>query len=399
MKYLVLTPSGAVDEPLDELEGRTPLAAATLPVLNELASRARLGTARLAPPGEHTDSAWARASLLGHDPERMPIARGPLEALARGIRLGRRDRAFRLNFVTANKGVLTDPTAGHISTTESERLLADLRLIGTRFELHLGDGHRHLLVWRECGPLSGLRTYPPQAVLHALMRRFLPSGRDSRPLAAFMREAGRLLAGHEINTVRQDLGESPATDIWVWGHGQLSAAPSIEQRFGVRGVLLSDAPLMRGLGRFLRLDARPLSPRTSEGEDGSAAPTPESIRRSAEAALDGADLVIVHVGLIDTISHRGDAAKKVAALEALDRELVGPLVERLRREEDWRLLVIPDHGTSLRTRSHLDGPTIFLLTGSDVETDRGGRFDEAHAREGEMHLERGSELFEYFLRR
>jgi 2,3-bisphosphoglycerate-independent phosphoglycerate mutase len=395
MKFAIVIPEGAPDRPVEELGGRTPLSAARTPMLDELARRGRLGTARTIPEGMHPTGEVGLLSVLGYDPTQYAVARGPLEAFARGVRLGRRDQAFRCNLVTVTEGVLQDACAGYIRTGEASRIVEDLRQVlpDPRFELHEGPSFRQLLVWRDIGPLSGLQTLPPHVCLGQPIRRNLPRGRESTPLLTFIRRAAEILHEHDVNAVRHDLGENPASGVWPWGQGRLGSIPSFESRFGLRGVAVAGVDRVRGLARLIRWETREVPEATGLLDTGLSAKG-----AAAVAALDAVDLVCVHVEAADEAGHLGSPEEKVRILERVDSEIVAPLVERLRREPGWRILVIPGHATPVGVRTHADDPVPFVMAGGDIESNRGEVFDERGAAEGELHLERAHELMEYFLR-
>lgn len=395
MKFAIVIPEGAPDRPLEELGGRTPLSAARLPVLDELARRGRLGRARTVPEGMYPTGEVGLLSALGYDPRQWALARGPLEAFARGVRLGRRDQAFRCNLVTVTDGELRDACAGYISTAEALRIVADLRQVlpDPRLELHEGPSFRQLLIWREIGPLSGLQTVPPHVCLGRPVRRSLPRGRESTPLLTFIRRAAELLGEHDVNVVRHDLGENPANAIWPWGHGRLGSVPSFESRFGLRAAIVAGTDMARGLGRLIRWEVRDVP-----GANGLLDTDLSAKGSAAVSALDSVDLVCVHVEAADEAGHLGNPQEKVRILEQIDSQIVAPLVARLCHEPAWRILVIPGHATPVPERTHTDDAVPFVMAGSDIESNRGEAFDERSAAEGELHLERAHELMEYFLR-
>ena len=51
MKYIVILGDGMADEPLDALGGKTPLACAETPVMDELASKGEMGMVQNVPAG------------------------------------------------------------------------------------------------------------------------------------------------------------------------------------------------------------------------------------------------------------------------------------------------------------------------------------------------------------
>jgi 2,3-bisphosphoglycerate-independent phosphoglycerate mutase len=117
------------------------------------------------------------------------------------------------------------------------------------------------------------------------------------------------------------------------------------------------------------------------------------------AALDRYDLVFSHVEAPDEASHQADWRTKVASIEAIDRHVVAPVVEKLKTYPEWRVLVMPDHPTNIATRKHGYAPTLFAMAGTRVPgpTVPGG-YSEANARASGLHIERGHELMEFFLR-
>jgi 2,3-bisphosphoglycerate-independent phosphoglycerate mutase len=254
MKFAVLILAGATDEPVADLDARTPLQAAATPGLDELAASGRLGMASILPPDSEPLGEALLMSVLGYDPREFIPARGPIEALAHGVRLGRPDRAFRVNLVTVRDGRLLDAGGGFVGDREAAELLSALRPgLPPELELHAGQSYRHLLVWRGCGALGDLVTRPPHTCVGQSVDRNLPRGRGAEVLLDLMQRSPLLLDEHDVNAVRRELGEQPANALWPHGGGVLPAPPSFESRFGVRGQMIAGAPLARGLARLLRL--------------------------------------------------------------------------------------------------------------------------------------------------
>jgi len=397
VKYALIIPDGAVDEPNADLDGKTPLQAAALSALNRLATGGRVGTACTLAPDRPPAAEDGLMSVIGYDPSRLHIARGPLEALARGLRPGPRDQIFRCNLVSLIDGYLRDPTAGYIATPEAARIIADLNagLLEQNLQLHAGVSYRHLLVWKDVGPLPKLITTPPERVLDRPAKKFLPSGPDAEPLSRLIRWSQEVLAEHDVNAVRRDLGENVANSIWLWGQGPPApSVPLFRQRFGLSGAVVAGADLMRGLAQLVGWDVLDAPGATGLMETDFAAKG-----RAAIAALDDHDLVCVHIEAADEAGQLGLAPEKCHALEAIDRDIVEPLVRRLEAESQWRLLVMPGHATSTASRTITADPVIFVMAGTGIDSNRGEAFDEPNGEIGEMHLERAADLMEYFLRR
>ncbi len=396
MKFALLIPEGAPDAPLAELDGRTPLQAAQLPNLDALARGGRLGTARTFPDDLPAHSEIALLSTLGYDPRQHRAGRAALEARSAGIAFGPRDLVLLCDFINSADGRLIDVLAADVTNDEAQAFVGVLNAHSpdAKLRFYTGRGHRNFCVWHECKAQPALVTTPPTDMLGELMRPHLPRGRGSRLLCDVLKRAEELLPPHDINHVRRDLGENPTTGIWLWGNGPAPTLPMFRERFGVSGALASNAFLPRGLARFLRWEL--LEAGTAPGESD---PPLEDVARAAGAALAQFDLVCVHLRAADIAGHAGRASDKVAALERIDAQLVAPLVEALRAQGDWRLLVMPAHATLCQSRRHSAQRTLFLLAGSDIATNRGEAFDEINGQAGEMHLEHAWELMPYFLRR
>jgi 2,3-bisphosphoglycerate-independent phosphoglycerate mutase len=396
MKCAIVIPAGAVDEPVEELGGDTPLQAAQLPACDELALSGAVGITRTVPAGLPATSENALASVLGYDPTKFPVPRGPLEALALGVAVGGRDQVFRCNLATISDGRLLDFAAGYIAPNEAQPLIAHLNAVfgPEGVEFVAGRSYRNLLVWRDAGPLPKLRTVSPHDLVDQPVKKHAPRGRGSDPLRKLLKRAQEVLAEHDVNVVRQDLGENPANAIWPWGQGVLPDVPSFLTRQGLRGALVAGSFLARGLGQLIGWEVIVPPGATALPDTDYAAKG-----RAAVAALERFDLVCVHVEAPDEAGHLGDARAKVRALEAIDREIVTPVLAALKKEPRWRMLVMPDHATPVTARTHTAAPTVFALAGTGIESNRGKALDERNAAMGEMNVERGWELMEYCLRR
>src|SRR3954470_7351067 len=126
MKYAIIIPDGAADEPLAELGGKTPIEAAQTPNMDRVAMEGRQGLVRTVPDGFESGSDVATMTLLGYDPAVYHTGRAPLEAAAQQIPLAPSDWVFRCNPVTGVAGIMKAHSAGGISNAEAQRLLADL---------------------------------------------------------------------------------------------------------------------------------------------------------------------------------------------------------------------------------------------------------------------------------
>src|SRR5690349_8762191 len=200
MKYAIIIPDGAADEPLKELGGKTPLEAANTPNMDAIAKAGRLGTVRTVPEGFESGSDVATMCLLGYDPVVYHTGRAPLEAAAQRIPLSPTDWVFRCNLVTVVDGIMKDHSAGGISDAEAQRLIRDLarHLKAPGFEFYTGVSYRNLLVYRGHEEFD-VQTKPPHEIPDEPAGKWVPKGKGSEILRDIMDESRDLFARHEIN--------------------------------------------------------------------------------------------------------------------------------------------------------------------------------------------------------
>jgi len=394
MKYCVLIFDGMADRPIDSLGGKTPLEVASTPNMDRISTTGRLGMLRTSPDGMEPDSGVALMSILGTDPARHACGRGPLEAAALGVDLGPGAVAFRCDLVTAAGGRMIDPTAGRITSAEGAALVGVLneRLGTPEISFHPGVDSRHLMVYRGRVNVSA-RCTPPCEFVGGEFRKRFPEGPGTKILRDLIERSAAVLEGHDINTVRVDHGENPATMIWLWGGGKEPVLQPFAEQYGKNGALVSTVNIAKGLGRHLGL-------RVIEGEGVIGRPD-VNYDGKADAALRAlyeADMVVVYLDAIDEISHVGTAADKVLAIENVDRAIVGRVLDAMSDRDDVRMLIAPGHMTSVEERAHLSEPVPFAMCGARIVSVRELPFSEKTAAITGLEIEHGHELMAYFLR-
>ena len=314
-----------------------------------------------------------------------------------GVTLGPHDWAIRCNLVTVDREEMRDFTAGHITSEEGRALVESLqRELGSpTLEFHAGVSYRNLLVYRGSGPGPfgpETRTQAPHDIPDRPIAGFLPHGPGSELLRTLMERSRDVLRDHPVNRERVRRGQRPATQIWLWGQGQAPSLPPFAELYGKRGAIISAVDLVRGVGALLgwrRIDV--------PGATGYLDTDYAAKGRYAVNALPEFDLVCVHIEAPDEASHEGRADAKVQALEAIDRHIVGPLLDALPRTGAWRMLVSPDHRTPLRTRAHAHGPVPFALAGTGIAPAGAAGYDELTAASSLVVYDRGYELMRTFL--
>jgi len=393
MKYAIIIPDGAADTPIEGLGGRTPLAAAEKPTIDAVARAGKIGTVCNIPPSMPPGSDVAILSLLGYDPTQYYTGRGPLEAAARGLEVGPDEWVFRCNFVTIVDGVMQDHAAGHISTAEATRLIDEIndKLATDGMRFHPGVGYRHLMT---LAAEMDVTTTPPHDILGRPAEPHLPSGAGADLLLSITRRSGAILAEHEINAVRRDLGENVASSIWLWGQGKMPSLDDFTERFGLSAAVITAVDLVRGIAALTGMTCIDVPGATGYVDTDYAGKG-----AAAVAALDTHDLVIVHVEAPDECGHNNEPELKTRAIEQIDRHIVAPILERLEGEgEHWRILICPDHPTPCALRTHTADPVPFVIAGENVKHVLTVPFEEQTAADSDLHVTFGHEMMEYFLK-
>ncbi len=392
-KYIVLIPDGMADDPLAELGGLTPLEAADTPHMNALAGRGLVGMVRNVPAGMSPGSDVAVMSVLGYDPARYHTGRAPLEAPAIGVDLEPGLIAYRMNLITITNGQMVDFAAGHISNDEATVLVETLeQFIGSEeFRFYSGTSYRHLLVTTDRDLLE-MTCRPPHDIIGQSIINYLPRGPKAERLLDLMDRAGEILESHEINVQRKESGKNPANRIWFWGQGVRPQMPLFKDVFGISGAIISAVPLLQSLAAYLGLECVHV-----DGMTGYLDTNYIGKGKAAVEALKKHDFVCIHVEAPDEAGHCGDYQAKIEAIERIDQDVLGTVVDDLNHYDQWRILVLPDHPTPVTLRTHTSKPVPFLLCGTGIDSVGVKEMGESHARSTGILIDKGHRLTEILL--
>lgn len=394
MKFILVVGDGMADEPLEELGGRTPLEVSRTPNMDFYARNGTVGLVRTIPEGMPPGSDVANMSLMGYSPQTYYTGRAPLEAASMGLELGPEDIVFRCNLVTLEERQgdfsMADYSGGGIATDRAGQFIQALndKLADPAFRFYAGVSYRHVLLCRDARQkFEGLTTIPPHDILGQSVDSHLPSGPGSRKLREMMDQARNVMLAHVSSC--PDAGPSgEANAIWLWGQGHRPEMPPLQERFGVRGVVVSAVDLIKGLGRCAGLDSVEVPGATGDLDTNYQGKAYAVLR-----ALREYDFAFLHVEAPDEASHRGNLQEKIEAIERLDEEVLGLLKKGLSRMKiPHRLAVLPDHLTPLRIRTHSDTPVPFLLYPG--EPSLGASYSEREAEQSGICLEDGSKMLE-----
>ncbi len=364
MKLAVVLGDGMADWAVDELDGKTPLDVANHPYMDKFAQDGVFGLAKTVPDGMKPGSDTANLSVFGYDPKRYYSGRSPLEAASLGIDLAQTDVTYRCNLVTlSNETDIADTTmidysAGEISTEEARELILylDQKLSSEGVRLYPGFSYRHCLVLNNAE--AGAELTPPHDFTGNPVAGRLPSGKNSDLLMYWMEQARKLLSDHPVNKARVAAGKNPANAIWFWGEGRRPALTPFLKKNGLKGAVISAVDLIQGIGRCAEMQVVKVAGATGTFETNFAG--------KAAAAVDvlsrGADFVYVHIEAADECGHHGQLKEKIYSIEQIDLQVIKPIYAYLENcGEDYAILVLPDHPTPLKIRTHASDPVPFAL--------------------------------------
>ena len=379
MKYIVILGDGMADEPIDALGGKTPLACAETPVMDELASKGEMGMVQNVPAGMAPGSDVANLSVMGYNPAVCYSGRSPLEALSVGVAMEPTDIVLRCNIVTlteeepyAEKTIL-DHSSGEISTADADILMDAIRenFNSDEFQYYTGTSYRHITIWKN-GVMPQLE--PPHDHLTQVIGPYLP---QEPKLRSMMEKSFAILNTHPLNLERAAKGKNKANSLWFWGAGTKPSLQNFAEKTGLKGAMVSAVDLLKGIavGAGMKVYQVP-------GATGSIDTNFEGKAQAAIDALtkDGCDFVYVHVEAPDEMGHQGLVKEKIQSIEYLDRRLIAPVKKAMEDAgEDFRMLVLPDHPTPIRLRTHTGDPVPYVLYDSTRQRKSIQKYTEAEA--------------------
>lgn len=396
MKYVLILGDGMADEPLEELDGMTPLAYAKTPSMDLLAPQSEIGMVKTVPEGMSPGSDTANLSVLGYDPKIYYSGRSPLEALNIGVEMKDGDVAIRANLVTLSaeeksyedKRIL-DHSSDEISTEDAAVLLEAVKqeLQNEMFQFYVGTSYRHCLIWAD-GQVVPLT--PPHDIRGREIKEYLP---QEKLLLDMQKKSYEILSKHPLNLARQERGENPANSLWFWGAGTKPALSSFYEKFHKKGAMISAVDLLKGIA--VGTDMHNI---TVEGANGGLNTNYEG---KAQAAVDvllkeGYDFVYVHVEAPDEMGHQGSVEKKLKAIEYLDSRVIGPVKEALDASgEDYRMLILPDHPTPICVKTHTSNPVPYMLYDSTRPEQQDWKYNEKEAAASGSLVKQGHELIKH----
>jgi len=399
MKYIVILADGMADYPVDVLSGKTPMEVAKKPHMDDFAANGELLYVKTVGEGMKPGSDVANLAVMGYDATRFYTGRSPLEAASIGIDLSPDETTFRTNLVTLSdeenyaEKTMLDYSAEEISTAEADALVAALNEHFASEDMHFytGTSYRHLLVWKNAPKEFHLT--PPHDISDRVVGEYLP---DNERLRSMMMESASFLKDHPVNQARIANGKRPATSMWIWGEGTKPALLSFQEKYGLKGSMISAVDLLKGIGYCAGMNVVEVP--------GATGTYTTNFRGKAEAALkelqNGQDFVYIHMEAPDECGHQGDVEHKILSIELIDKEVIAYLKEELEKAgEEYSILVMPDHPTPISMKTHVSDPVPCALYRSGMHRGSSDVLTEACAKENGRYIDQGYTLMEYFLQK
>lgn len=398
MKYLVLIPDGMADEKVEALGNRTPMEAANKPNMNALAKKSLIGTVSNVPQGMVPESDTANMAILSFDPKIYSKGRSPLEAVSMGIEMQPDETAYRCNVVTLSDDgdyedkIILDHSADEITTAEADQLIKALeeKLGNDIRRFYTGVSYRHCLIWKNGNDKYNFMR--PHDILGKRIGEYLPRESDGgAEFLRLMKESFEILNHHPVNEARRARGLKPANSAWLWSPGKKPQLPNFKEQWGLDGAVISAVDLIKGIGLCAGMKSIDV-----EGATGNVHTNYEGKANAAiQAFKDGYDYVYVHVEGPDECGHRAELENKVLSIELIDQKILAPVYEYLKSSgEDFRIMILPDHPTPLRIRTHSIDPVPFMIYDSKVENYGVENFSEESAQAKKFYIANGYKLME-----
>lgn len=401
MKYVVVLYDGMADYPVPALGGKTPMMCADKPNMDYLAQRSEVGLIKTVADGLKPGSDVANMSVMGFDPMKFYTGRSPLEAASIGIDMKPSDVSLRCNLVTLSEDdkpyeekTIEDYCADDISTEEAEEIIKTIeKELGTdEFKFYSGVSYRHCLIWANGTTDLGTMT-APHDITGKVITDYLSTAENAKPLIEMMKKSYDILKDHPVNLARKAQGKRPANSIWLWGEGTRPAMQSFEEIFGIKGSVVSAVDLIKGIGGCAKMEVAEV-----EGTTGYLDTNFEGKANAALDLLERNDLVYIHFEAPDECGHRNEPENKVKAIEMIDSRVLPILFDGLKKYDDYKIMILPDHPTPIVTRTHASDPVPYLIYHKNNEITGVDTINEETAKTTGNFIDFGPSIMPHFLK-
>ena len=415
-KILYIVLDGLGDQPIKELNNKTPLEAATTPNMDRLAQQGRSGLVYPVGKAIAPESDIAVISLLGYDAHKYYTGRGPLEAFAEGLDIQDGNLALRVNFATAEADgkTIKDRRVGRNLTSEEATLLAKeinskVTLTSATFEFKNTIGHRGVLVIRGMhSKLSGWVTntdpaYDREGVFGVAKEKFENKLAVSQPMPGyensleakeaalllneFTEKSHQVLSAAQVNKNRLAENKLPANLILSRDAGDhLPKFPNLSAQYNLKFGSFVQMPVEKGIALLTGIEIIDVP--------GSSGHLDVDYPIWAKLAIDSLkkyDCIYVHIKGPDEPAHDGDFRKKKEIIEAIDKFFFARLIPKLDMKNTL-IAVTADHSTVCAIKAHSADPVPLLISGANTKPNGSLSFSEKAAAQGSLGELKGQDI-------
>ncbi len=393
MRYVVILGDGMADLPINSLGDKTPLQVADKPYMDKFAKIGIMGQIKTVYDGLSPGSDVANLCVMGFDTSKNYSGRSPLEAASIGVSLCDTDITYRANLVTLSgeedykDKTMVDYSAGEITSSEAKELIeAVQKALGNEsYSFYAGVSYRHLLLRKDMKKAGKL--IPPHDISGKKIGEYVP---QDEIIYDFMVKSYEILKDHPVNKKRISEGKNPANSIWVWGEGTKPQLENYKEKFGISGSVISAVDLIKGIAILSGLKSIDV-----EGATGTVHTNFEGKAKAAiEALKNGDEFLYIHLEAADESGHQGSIEDKIKSIELIDEKIIKPIYEYLiETQEEFRLLVLPDHPTPIELKTHTREPVPFvLIKDTDKEIKNNFIYSEEDSKKSGIFIEKGHTL-------
>lgn len=381
--YIII--DGMADLPID---GETPLSTAYKPNMDWLAKNGVVGEVNLVPKTMNVWSHIADVSLLGYDPKKIYLKRGPIEAIGADIPLKEGHLAIRCNFATIddNNEKIIDRRAGRsdYGLDELSRYINENVSIGVPFSFLRTYGHRAVLTIK--ANLSDEITDNDPYRNGEKVKRVTGLTKDAMLSAKivqdFIDKVHDVIKFHPKNGERKEKGFLPANYIIVREAGnKVKAYPRFLKTWKIKkATCIAELGVTRGICLLAGMGAVTVP-------DVSFEESLNFIFDNINDLLPDNQLIVVHIKGPDLPAHDGNFKEKKKMIEKID--------EKLEQFKNFNgiLVITSDHITSTYYRKHEHGPVPVLIYGKGKDAVK--TFDEISVKKGKLKKYDGKKLLKY----
>ena len=402
MVYVLL--DGVGDLPHPDLDGKTPLEAASTTHMDTLAKNGVMGQVISVGKGIAPESDIAVFNMLGYKFQHSDYAgRGVIEAIGIGIDFQDGDLALRGNFATLdNEGRIIDRRAGRkIERDDAEKISKEIeneiKFSNPNASVVVAPtiGHRIIVRLRDNKPLSSeiTNTDPAYARIDGMgiakavsdfmkiekcipMEQTEDASNAANLVNEFTEQSLEIMKKSNVNRQRSDKNKKLLNSILLRDAGnKYPNVKPINELHAMNFSCIVDMPVEIGISNILKMKTFNAGGLTDYEEKA----------KVAAQAMSTENAIYVHLKGPDEFGHDGDAIGKMKNIEEIDERFFGTLLDHVDVSK-IAIMISADHSTPSIHKGHSDDPVPLLISGNMITNDDTQRFTETEAKKGAIGL-------------